>query len=162
MLAKLGPERVSFSGAGLGSLVRGFAARHGAERVEVVVYHFDERNQQSTGLAVPVNLTVQGFAGTSQLQATHYRIDLEHSNAAVAWAALGNPSNPTPAQMQVIKSRSELQTLAPPTSLPVVDGRVGLSFMMPVNAVSLIVLEARSDRRSESAEQSATTIYASW
>jgi xylan 1,4-beta-xylosidase len=142
LLAKLGPERVSFSGAPLGSLVRGFATRHGRESVEVVVYYFDERNQQGTGPAVPVNLAVQGLAGVSEAQATHYRIDLEHSNAAVAWAALGNPTNPTLAQMQVIKSRSELQTLAPPTSLAVVEGQVALSFMMPVNAVSLIVLEA--------------------
>lgn len=92
---------------------------------------------------MPVNLTVQGLIN-SQVQVTHYRIDQEHSNAAAAWVALGSPTNPTPAQIQQIKARSELQTLGLPTALAVESGRVNLSFELPVNAVSLIVLEAKS------------------
>lgn len=143
LLAKLGPERVQLTGTKFGKLVHGFATRKTDNSVQIVVYHFDERNQQSQGTPVLVNLTAQGLSGGSQMQMTHYRIDQEHSNAAAAWVALGSPTNPTPSQIQQIKARSELQTLGPPSVLAVEGGRVNLSFELPVNAVSLIVLEAR-------------------
>lgn len=143
MLAKLGAERIQLTGTQFGDLVHGFATRKPDGSVQIVVYHFDERNQQSQGTAVPVDLTVQGLMD-SQMQVTHYRIDQEHSNAAAAWVALGRPSNPTPAQIAQIKARSELQTLGPPTTLAVEGGRANLSFELPVNAVSLIVLEPKS------------------
>jgi len=92
---------------------------------------------------VLVNLTVQGLGSISQMQMTHYRIDQEHSNAYAAWVALGSPANPTPAQIHQIKAKSELETLGPPTTLAVEGGRVNISFELPVNAVSLIVLEAK-------------------
>ncbi|MBI3949233.1 MAG: hypothetical protein HY314_02085 [Acidobacteria bacterium] len=143
MLAMLGPERVILTGARFGDPVHGFATRRDPHLVQILVYHFDERNQQGSGAPVHVNLTVRGLAGTSEAQATHYRIDQEHSNAAAAWAALGSPMNPTPAQLQLIKAKSELETLGPPITLAVESGQANFSFELPVNAVSLIVLEAK-------------------
>lgn len=125
LLAKLGSERVQLTGTRFGDLVHGFATRKTDGSVQIVVYHFDERNQQSLG--APVDLTVQGLTGVTEVQLTHYRIDQEHSNAAAAWMALGKPTNPTPAQIQQIKARSELQTLGPPTALAVEGGRVNIS-----------------------------------
>jgi xylan 1,4-beta-xylosidase len=144
LLAKLGPERVQLTGTRFGDLVHGFATRKADGSVQIVAYHFDERNQQSLGAPVPVSLAIQGLQGVSEMTMTHYRIDQEHSNAYAAWVALGSPRNPTPAQIQQIKAKSELETLGPPTTLAVEGGRVNLSFELPVNAVSLIVLEPRS------------------
>lgn len=141
MLAKLGAERIQLTGTRFGDLVHGFATRKPDGSVQIIVYYFDERNQQSIGAPVLVNLTVQGLSDMREAQITHYRIDQEHSNAAAAWMALGSPTNPTPAQLAQIKARSELQTLGPPTTLAVDGGRVTLSFALPVNAVSLILVE---------------------
>jgi len=143
LLAKLGPERVQLMGTRFGELVHGFATRKPDNSVQIIVYHFDERNQQGLGSPVLVNLTVQGLGSISQMQMTHYRLDQEHSNAYAAWVALGSPANPTPAQIQQIKAKSELETLGPPTTPAVEGGRVNISFELPVNAVSLIILEAR-------------------
>lgn len=144
LLAKLGPERVLLTGTQFGELVHGFATRKADNSVQTVVYHFDEPNQQGLGNPVPVNLVVRGLSDIKEMQMTHYRIDHEHSDAAAAWIAVGSPTNPTPEQIQQIKVRSELQTLGPPTTLAVESGQVSLSFELPVNAVSLIVLEAKS------------------
>lgn len=141
MLAKLGAERVQLTGRRFGDLVHGFATRKPDGSVQIVVYHFDERNQQSPGAPVPVNLTVQGLSDIREARVTHYRIDQEHSNAAAMWLGMGSPTNPTPAQIAQIKARSELQTLSPPTTFTVEGGRVNLSFALPVNAVSLILVE---------------------
>jgi xylan 1,4-beta-xylosidase len=143
LLAKLGPERVQLTGTKFGELVHGFATRKADNSVQIVVYHFDERNQQSLGNPAPVHLAVHGLSDIKEVQMTHYRIDQEHSNAAAAWVALGSLTNPTPEQIQQIKARSELQTLGPPAALAVESGQVNLSFELPVNAVSLIVLEAK-------------------
>ncbi len=143
LLAKLGPERVQLAGTRFGDLVHSFVTRKPDGSVQIVVYHFDERNQQSLGAPVPVNLTVEGLGDMKEAQMMHYRIDGEHSNAYAAWVALGSPANPTPAQIQQIKAKSELQTIGPPTILAIEGGRVNLSFELPVNAVSLIVLEAK-------------------
>lgn len=140
-LAKLGAERIHLTGTRFGDLVHGFATRKPDGSAQIVVYHFDERNQQSIGAPVPVSLTVQGLSDMREAQVTHYRIDQEHSNAAALWLAMGSPTNPTPAQLAQIKARSELQTLGPSTTLTVEGGRVNLSFALPVNAVSLILVE---------------------
>jgi len=141
LLAKLGPERVQLTGTRFGDLVHGFATRKTNSSVQIVVYHFDERNQQSLGAPVPVHLAVHGLSDIKEAQVTHYRIDQEHSNAVAAWVALGSPTNPTPEQIQQIQARSELQTLGPPATLVVEGGRANISFELPVNAVSLIVVE---------------------
>ena len=142
LLAKLGSERVQLTGTRFGDLVHGFATRKTDGSVQIVVYHFDERNQQGLGVPLPVDLAVQGLQGASEMKMTHYRIDQEHSNAAAAWLALGSPTNPTPAQIQQIRAQSELQTLEPPKTVTVPGGQVSLAFELPVNAVSLIVLQA--------------------
>ncbi len=129
------------TGTALGDLVHGFATRKSDGSVQALVYHFDERNQQSVGAPVPVNLAIQGLSGTPSVQMTHYRIDQEHSNAVAAWAALGSPPNPSLSQIQAIRARSELQTLNAKTPLAIIDGKATLAFSLPVNAVSLIVIE---------------------
>jgi beta-xylosidase len=58
-----------------------------------------------------------------------------------AWAALGSPPNPSPSQIQAIRARSELQTLSAKSPIAIIDGKTTLAFELPVNSVSLMVIE---------------------
>jgi len=140
LLAKLGPERVFVLGPDLGSRVRGFAARRGQRSAQVLIYHFDEANEEGEGQTAPVRVEVFGFEADG-LMLTHYRIDKDHSNAYRVWERLGRPLHPTSEQLARIQEHAQLETVEPPRRVTAPRGRVSLSFELPVNAVSLIVLE---------------------
>ena len=140
LLAKLGPERVPVLGPGLESRVRGLATRQDRGSAQVLVYHFDEANEEGEGRAVPVQVEVSGLE-VEAVTLTHYRIDKERSNAYRAWARLGRPEEPTPEQLVQIQAHGELELLETPRQMRVAHGRVSLDLELPVNAVSLLILE---------------------
>jgi len=140
LLAKLGPERVALSGPALDDQLRGFAARRDRGNAQVLVYHFDEANEEGEGRSVPVQVEISGLEA-EVLMLTHYRIDKEHSNAYRVWERLGRPHNPTPDELTEIQAHGRLESLEPARQVAVIHGRVSLAFEMPVNAVSLLTLE---------------------
>ncbi len=136
LLGKLGSERIAVDIAQPGADVRGFAARRGGS-AQMVVYRFEEKNPAGTGDPVGVELTVKGITGTS-VPLKHYRIDREHANAYRAWLALGSPKSPTSAQVAEIAAKAKL---APQVSASAIEnGAARVSFAMPPNAMSLIVV----------------------
>jgi xylan 1,4-beta-xylosidase len=142
LLGKLGPERIAVDLAQPGANVRGFAARRGTNSAQIVVYRFEERNTESTGDPVGVELTVRGISGT-MLPLKHYRIDREHANAYRAWLALGSPPStalrtPTSAQVAEILAKSKLVPAA--DTVAVEGGAVRLTFAMLPNSMSLIMI----------------------
>ncbi|MDE3090758.1 MAG: twin-arginine translocation signal domain-containing protein, partial [Chloroflexota bacterium] len=106
LLGKLGVERVAIDNSASGANVRAFAARRGTA-AQIVVYRFDETDEDGAGAPVGVELTIKGIAG-STVSFNHYRIDREHGNAYRAWVALGRPKNPTSAQAAEIAAKAKL------------------------------------------------------
>jgi hypothetical protein len=52
----------------------------------------------------------------------------------------GRPMYPAPGQYAAIKARDGLELLAPPQKLMLRDGKVKLSFTLPVHGISLLVV----------------------
>jgi xylan 1,4-beta-xylosidase len=72
---------------------------------------------------------------------THYRIDDRHSNAYAEWLRMGSPVAPDPAQYAAMQRASELGVLEPsPAEVALKDGKATVSFTLPRQGVSLLVL----------------------
>ena len=119
--------------------VAALAARD-ARRTTVMAWHYHD--DDVAGPAAAVSLTIEGLPlkrGRVKLQ--HFRVDAEHSNPYTVWRQMGSPQNPSPAQYAQLETASGLATLAGPSSADVADRRVTLTFTLPRQAVSLVVLD---------------------
>ena len=63
-----------------------------------------------------------------------------HSNAYAEWVRQGKPMYPAPGQYAAIKARDGLELVEPPQEVLLMDGKVKLSFTLPVHGISLLVL----------------------
>jgi xylan 1,4-beta-xylosidase len=122
----------------------------GPERLTVLVWHYHD--DDVSGPAAAVALEVGGLgvpAGEARL--SHYRIDETHSNAYAAWKRMGSLLALNENQYAALQEASRLATLADaPARLAIQDGRASLRFDLPIQAVSLVVVDwsARTAERS--------------
>ena len=85
-------------------------------------------------------VTLRGVAKAAKL--THYRVDATHSHAYAAWRRLGSPLAPNREQYDRLRAASELASVEDaPATIPVNDGKASLSFSLPRQGVSLLVLD---------------------
>ena len=153
MFSRMGVQRVAATSDGAADLdtmikvgvrqkpdVAALASRD-ARRVTVLVWHYHDDDVAGPDAAVALSLEGLGLKqGKAKLQ--HFRIDATHGNAYTAWQRLGSPASPTAAQYKQLEAASELALLdGAPASLDVVDGRASLQFVLPRQAVSLLVVE---------------------
>ena len=137
LLGKLGPERIAVEHAQTGANVRAFAARRGTNSAQIVVYRFEEKNMDSVGEPVGVELAVRGLSGAS-LPMKLYRIDREHANAYRAWLALGSPRQPTRAQAEEIAAKAKL---VPETRAVAIESdAVRVPLTLPPNGMASVML----------------------
>ncbi len=109
-------------------------------RLSVLAWHYHDDDRP--GLAAEVSLQLTGLIGlTNSVRLTHYRIDAEHSNAYATWQRLGSQAQPTAAEMKTLEAAGQLQTLGNPEVTSVAAGQAIIRFMLPRQAVSLLVLE---------------------
>jgi xylan 1,4-beta-xylosidase len=109
-------------------------------RLTILVWHYHD--DDVAGPAADVVLNVEGLGvqrGTAKLQ--HFRIDAAHSNAYAAWLDMGSPQPPSPAQYAALEKASELARLDGASTVAVAGGRADVTFALPRQAVSLLVLE---------------------
>ena len=94
------------------------------------------------GPAADVALSVAGLpAAADQARLEHFRIDDDHSNAFSKWKRLGSPQSPTAEQNAQLLDAGKLAALTQPAPVSIKDGQAKLSFSLPRQAVSLLVLE---------------------
>jgi xylan 1,4-beta-xylosidase len=152
MFSRMGGQRVAATSSGAVPLdamlkdgVRGapdvsaLASRDG-NRLCVLVWHYHD--DDVPGPTAAVALTIEGLppaAATARLM--HYRIDAAHSNAFTAWQRMGSPPAPTPEQYADLVAAGGLQTLGPDETVSVRDSQTTLTFNLPRQAVSLLVLD---------------------
>ncbi len=108
--------------------------------VSVLVWHHHDID--IVGPDAAVTLTLQQLSNAQQpMQVLHYRIDDTHSNAFTAWKRMGSPQQPSPAQYAQLEQASELSQLQSPSwATPNADGNLTLTFNLPRQAVSLLVV----------------------
>jgi xylan 1,4-beta-xylosidase len=110
-------------------------------RVCVLAWHYHD--DDVPGPAAAVTLMLEGLPtveGRMQLQ--HFRIDEDHSNAYAAWRRMGSPRAPSPTQVAQLEKAGQLSPMDSPASVPVSGGRARYPFLLPRQAVSLLVFES--------------------
>jgi xylan 1,4-beta-xylosidase len=106
-----------------------------------MVWHYHD--DDVAGPDAAVTLAVGGLpAGVTAAKLTHYRIDQQHSNPYAEWLRMGSPIAPNEKQYAALEKSSELATLAEtPATIAVQNTTAQLTFALPRQAVSLLVLE---------------------
>jgi len=153
MYARMGRQQVAFEssaakdplqyadlwGFAEGSDVSGFATLTNNKSLEVLIYnHHDDWNRKDE-VEVQVEVENLPFDGEG-LTLRHYRIDAAHSNAYAEWVRQGRPMYPAAGQYAAIKACDGLELVAPPHRVMPLDGKIKLSFTLPVHGISLLVL----------------------
>jgi xylan 1,4-beta-xylosidase len=89
-------------------------------------------------LSIPV-----GTAQTTSAAMVRSTVNEEAGNAWTAWAELGRPRSPRPAQLDTLRELAE--PVRGHRSLPVVGGRVELDLTLSRHEVSLVEITAVAD-----------------
>jgi xylan 1,4-beta-xylosidase len=124
--------------------ISGFATLSGNKSLEVLIYNHHDDWDVSGEYQVDLEITNLPFDG-GDLVLKHYRIDGSRSNAYAEWVRQGKPMYPAPGQRAAIKAREALELLEPPQKFTLHDGKVKLSFKLPVHGVSLSIVSREHD-----------------
>jgi xylan 1,4-beta-xylosidase len=146
ILEMLGQDEVAVAveGDGGGSLVEAWASRDGDRRIALAVWNGTLDQSKTEGEAIlgrDVSLSVGGVpAGEWLLR--HRRLDLEHSNLAARWEAMGGGDWPDEAGWEALRKADRLEELEPQRTVnPGSAGRVTLDFHLPMPGISFIELD---------------------
>ncbi|HEY3378589.1 MAG TPA: hypothetical protein VGL77_13950 [Armatimonadota bacterium] len=143
LLALLGETRCAVTGASDPFADFGvMATRRDDEQIAVLVYHSADR-VMSSGCDT-FNITLDDVPFTEGTLA-HYRIDETHNNPYRRWEEMGAPYYPTPEQLAAMRDEQETTLLEEPSTVVATDGRMTLSFSLPLPGVSLLLLSRKPD-----------------
>jgi xylan 1,4-beta-xylosidase len=154
--AKMGTQEVLFEstgtknplayddicGRGEAPDISGFATLSGGKSLEVLIYNHHDDWDVSGKYDISLEIANLPFEA-EDLVLKHYRIDQSHSNAYTEWVRQGKPMYPTAEQRQTIKAHEGLEMLEPPQTIKHDQGRVSLSFKLPVHGISLLILSCK-------------------
>ncbi len=155
MYARVGQQEIAFEsseskdplsysdkiGRGVAPDISGFATLSGNKSVEVLVYNHHDDWDLTGEAAIELEIANLPFSGKN-LTLTHYRVDQTHSNAYTEWVRQGKPMYPDAGQYAAIQARDGLDMIQPPQRVMLLDGKVKLSFKLPVHGISLLVVAA--------------------
>jgi xylan 1,4-beta-xylosidase len=111
-----------------------------AQKLFVMVWHYHDDDVAGPEAAVTLDLTGLGRA-SGIASVTHYRVDETHSNAYAQWQRLGAPVAPDDEVYAQLLKAGELATLDPPAPVHLSRGAGRLSFALPRQGVSLLVID---------------------
>jgi xylan 1,4-beta-xylosidase len=116
----------------------GVMATRRDDTLAILVWHYHDDDVAGPDAAIKVN--IQGLRrGMPSL--THYRIDQLHSNSYAAWQRMGSPIAPDKAAYDTLRAAAQLSALdATETAVTRVGGSVQISFVLPRQGVSLLVI----------------------
>jgi xylan 1,4-beta-xylosidase len=116
----------------------GVMATRRDDAVAILVWHYHDDDVAGPDAAIKVN--IKGLRrGIPAV--THYRIDQLHSNSYAAWQRMGSPIAPDKAAYDALRTAAQLSALdAAETAVTRVGGSVQISFVLPRQGVSLLVV----------------------
>lgn len=110
-----------------------------SNRITILVWHYHD--DDVPGAAAAVTLKIEGWSSPKkEFKTKHYRIDDEHSNAYAAWLKMGAPLPLTAAQQIRLEQAGQLTELENFEQLKVSGETAELNFILPRQAVSLLVI----------------------
>jgi xylan 1,4-beta-xylosidase len=145
MLEQLRPLRVGVTveGDGAGDMVNAVGSCDDDGSLAIVIWNGTVDVSKAAGDPVldrHVELAIRGLPADSY-EVRHRRIDETHSNVTARWARLGEGRAwPDDEEWAMLHAADDLADLTPPTSMSTTHGSLGLSFDLPMPAVSLIEL----------------------
>ena len=111
-----------------------------AQRLFVMVWHYHD--DDIAGPDAEVTLNLKGLDQASgAASVTHYRVDEFHSNAYALWTRLGSPIAPDDDVYAQLLQASELTTLGDAAPLQLHRGAGSITFALPRQGVSLLVID---------------------
>jgi xylan 1,4-beta-xylosidase len=115
-------------------------ASRNEKQIAIMVWHYHD--DDIAGPEAAIDLVIDGMPNNAtSAQFTHYRVDQFHSNPYDTWRRMGSPKVPNPKQYTELESASQLATLNENEQLSIANGKGKLSFKLPRQGVSLIVVE---------------------
>jgi xylan 1,4-beta-xylosidase len=121
--------------------VAAFASRHG-NQIAIMIWHYHDDDLEGPDAAI--DLEVTGIGNESKtVDVVHYRVDRFHSNSFDAWKRMGSPLAPNRQQYDELQKASELTTTGIAQTEKVVEDAVSLSFALPRQGVSLLMLQCQ-------------------
>jgi xylan 1,4-beta-xylosidase len=152
MMAKLTGQRVSVESSGdpgvdsiMRDGVRGVPdvsamASLAPKRLAIMVWHYHD--DDVPGPDASVQLMIDGLPiAAADARLTHYRIDDTHSSAYAEWRRMGSPIAPTRPQYERLEAAGQLGRLEVPANVRIADHAATVTFALPRQGVSLIVVE---------------------
>jgi xylan 1,4-beta-xylosidase len=110
------------------------------KRLYALVWHYHDDDVAGPDAAVTLNLTGLGTA-SGVANVTHYRVDETHSNAYALWKRLGAPIAPDQSTYSQLLEAGQLDTIAGPSALQLNRGSGRITFDLPRQGVSLLVID---------------------
>ena len=107
----------------------------------ILVWHYHDEDVPGPAAAVTLNVRDLPPIPRHAARLEHYRVDEHHSNAFSLWKSIGSPQQPNPQQYAQLEKSGQLQMLADPSPIEVLDGRADIHFDLPRAGVSLLVLQ---------------------
>jgi xylan 1,4-beta-xylosidase len=117
----------------------GVMASRDAGQVSVLVWHYHD--DDVAGPDASVNLAIRGLP-RNFTRVAHLRIDGEHSNAYAAWQRMNSPIAPDKAAWDSLRAAGQLAELQDPSDIAGARSPAQLSFTLPRQGVSLLVISA--------------------
>ncbi len=120
----------------------GVLASRNDKQTAIMVWHYHDDDLVGPDAAIQLNVS-----GVPELMKTanvsHFRVDQFHSNSYDAWRRMGSPVAPGKKQYAELEAASNLATLGEAEQMVFDHGNGKLSFKLPRQGVSLIILEYR-------------------
>ncbi len=157
LLERLGEDELAIetNGDGAGSLVEAWASRDPDGRVAIAVWNGTLDQSKAAGDSVldrQITMAVTGLTpGPYELR--HQRVDAHHSNIERTWESLGRPDWPDDAGWARLHQADGLEDFEPARQTHADDGRVEVTFGLPMPAMSFVELvpvgprQERADHR---------------
>jgi xylan 1,4-beta-xylosidase len=108
-------------------------------KLAVLVWYYHDDDLPGPDANVDLMLNGMPFAN-GEVKVTQYRIDADHSNSYEAWLKMGSPLPISDKQYAELEKAGQITELEPQKKLQVKDGKLDLNFVLPRQAVSLLVL----------------------
>ncbi len=150
LLEKLGDTRIQFDNGESEVLeyksfpkVDGFATVSKDQSVEVIIWNFDE--QQQNGVETNIQLQINHLPFTnSHLSMETWQIDNKNSNAYFHWKELGLPQDPTEDQIRSIKKNEGLKLVKTENKLKIENSIFKKELKLSSQSVILLKLYAEN------------------
>jgi len=123
----------------------GVLASRDSHQLALLIWHYHDDDVPGPDAAV--ELRIGGLPWKKSARVWHFRIDAEHSNAFAAWRRIGSPAILDPAEWNTLRAAGRLTSLQDSSVEDVNAGNLRLSFALPRQAVSLLVISGPRDRQ---------------